>query len=108
MTHSAVLELPALILNRNWTPIQTSTVRDAIGLVAKGSALIIDPLTYQTHDLHSWADVARIRLERAGPESGAPGDLGPVPGPPLDLPLDPPHDPPLDLSLAPPVDPPGE
>ncbi len=60
------LERPALVLNRNWTAIQTTSVKDAIGLVAKGSALIIEPATYQTHDLTSWNDVSRSRARVGG------------------------------------------
>ena len=36
-----------------------SDVREAIGLVAKGAALILEPETYRTHDLRSWDDVSR-------------------------------------------------
>jgi 5-methylcytosine-specific restriction endonuclease McrA len=65
MNRHALLEKPALVLNRNWTPIQVTSVREAISLVAKGSALIIEPETYETHDLRTWNDVsqAKVRLE---------------------------------------------
>ena len=56
-----VLERPALVLNRNWIAIQTTTVKEAIGLVAKGSARIIEPETYATHDLVTWDDVSRAK-----------------------------------------------
>ena len=61
MTTAAVLQRPALVLNRHWAPITTTTVQTAISLVAKGSALIIEPGTFQTHDLRSWNDVSRAR-----------------------------------------------
>ena len=54
-----ILGRPVLVLNRRWDAIRTSTVRDAIGLVAKGSAFVIDPKTYERHDLLSWNDVSR-------------------------------------------------
>jgi len=60
MTH-AVLERPALVLNRAWAPIQVTSVREALGLVAKGAALIIEPETYRTHDLRTWNDVSRAK-----------------------------------------------
>lgn len=65
MSTLAVLERPALVLNRHWSPIQTTTVREAIGLIVKGAALVIEPGTFRTHDLESWNDVsrARVRLE---------------------------------------------
>ncbi|HTF56543.1 MAG TPA: hypothetical protein VK661_04735, partial [Planctomycetota bacterium] len=56
-----VLERPALVLNRNWIAIQTTTVKEAIGLVAKGSARIIEPETFATHDLAGWDDVSRAK-----------------------------------------------
>jgi 5-methylcytosine-specific restriction endonuclease McrA len=65
MTH-AVLERPALVLNRAWVPIQVTTVREAIGLVAKGSALVVEPETYRSHDLRSWDDASRARTALDG------------------------------------------
>jgi 5-methylcytosine-specific restriction endonuclease McrA len=50
---------PVLVLNKRWDPIQTKSVRDAIGLVAKGSAFVLDPKTYERHDLLSWNDVSK-------------------------------------------------
>ena len=43
MNAAAVLNRQTLVLNRRWVPIQICTVREAIGLVAKGSSKIIDP-----------------------------------------------------------------
>jgi len=75
-----VLDRPALVLNRNWVAIQTTTVKEAIGLVAKGSARIIEPESFAAHDLETWNDVSRAkarfgdavirsaRLELAPPE----------------------------------------
>jgi 5-methylcytosine-specific restriction endonuclease McrA len=60
-TRQTLLERPALVLNRAWAPIQVTSVREAISLVAKGSALIIEPGTFQTHDLKTWNDVSRAR-----------------------------------------------
>jgi 5-methylcytosine-specific restriction endonuclease McrA len=63
MTRLTLLERPALVLNRAWVPIQVTSVREAISLVAKGSALIIEPETYQTHDLRTWNDVSRAKVQ---------------------------------------------
>ncbi len=57
----AALGRPVLTLNKNWTPVTVTTVKEAIGLVAKGSARILDPETFQAHDLLSWDDVSRSR-----------------------------------------------
>jgi 5-methylcytosine-specific restriction endonuclease McrA len=56
-----LLDRPALVLNRHWAPIQMTTAREAIGLVAKGSARIIEPGTFQAHDLFSWGDVSKAK-----------------------------------------------
>lgn len=53
------LDRSVLILNRRWDPIQTTSVKDAIGLVAKGSAFVIDPATFERHDLLSWGEVSK-------------------------------------------------
>lgn len=55
------LELPVLVLNRRWEPIHLSSVREAIGLVAKGSAMIIEPGSCETHHLLSWNDVSKAK-----------------------------------------------
>ncbi len=60
-----LLERPALVLNRLWAPIRTAPVREAIGLVAKGSARVIEPGTFATHDLRSWNDVSRAQAALA-------------------------------------------
>ena len=62
MTAEQVLQRPTLVLNRRWTPIRTTPVQDAIGLVAKGTAVIIEPDSFEIHDLASWNDVSRARI----------------------------------------------
>lgn len=63
MLAAKALESPVLTLNRNWQPIQTRSVREAIGLVAKGSAFVIDPVTFERHDLLSWNDVSKAKVK---------------------------------------------
>jgi 5-methylcytosine-specific restriction endonuclease McrA len=58
---NAALEMSALVLNKRWTPVRIAPVREVIGLVAKGSAIIIEPGSFQTHDLVSWNDVSKAR-----------------------------------------------
>lgn len=62
MSSDFVLQRPALVLNRRWMPIRTAPVQDALGLVAKGAALILEPESFATHDLASWHDVSRAML----------------------------------------------
>jgi len=63
MTAAAkVLERPVLVLNKHWHPLRVTTVQDAIGLVAKGHALIIDASdNFATHELLSWNDVSKAK-----------------------------------------------
>lgn len=56
-----LLSRPVLTLNKRWVPIHTCSVKEAIGLVAKGSAKIIEPGTFETHDLMTWNDVSRAK-----------------------------------------------
>jgi 5-methylcytosine-specific restriction endonuclease McrA len=53
------LDRAVLVLNRHWNPVQTASVKDAIGLVAKGSAFVIDPATFERHDLISWGEASK-------------------------------------------------
>jgi len=62
MNAEHLLQRPTLVLNRRWTPIRTAPVQDCIGLVAKGTAMIIEPDSFETHDLLSWNDVSRARV----------------------------------------------
>lgn len=67
MTNGAlILQRPALVLNSRWAPIRTTTIREAICLVVKESARIIEPDTYRVHDLRSWSDVSRVRARVEG------------------------------------------
>jgi len=62
MGAATVLDRPTLVLNKNWQPLHATTVKEAIALVAKGSARIIESGTYQPHDLMSWADVSKAKI----------------------------------------------
>ncbi len=64
--NAAVLDRPVLALNRRWLPVRTTRAADAIALVAKGSAVILDPETFQEHTLHTWADVSAAKAFFAG------------------------------------------
>jgi 5-methylcytosine-specific restriction endonuclease McrA len=56
-----VLDERTLVLNRHWTPIRTTTVRDALCLLFKGAARAIEPATCEAHDFRSWAQLAAER-----------------------------------------------
>src|SRR3970282_1928414 len=61
------LSSQALVLNSRWQPLHITSVKDAIALIAKGSAKVIDPDTFQAYDLLSWADASRAREKYEGP-----------------------------------------
>lgn len=45
---------PTLVLNRNWVPIGTTPVRQAMVLIVRSAARAIDPATYAVLDLETW------------------------------------------------------
>ena len=55
---TAVLDLPVLVLNKNWTPVRITTVMKAIGKIYEGRAKVICPDDYQIYDYASWAELA--------------------------------------------------
>ncbi len=63
MSAQAVLNRLTLVLNRRWEPLHLASVREAICLVAKGSARVIDPKTFEAHDLRTWEDVSRAKAK---------------------------------------------
>jgi len=52
------LEEPTLVLNRSWVAVSTTTVREAVSMVYRGVARVIQPETYQVHTFASWADLS--------------------------------------------------
>ena len=69
-----MLEDRALVLNRSWTAISTTSVRRAVVLLVRGAAGVVHPTTYQLHSWEQWLEQSRFEL---GAESL--GD-GPQPG----------------------------
>ena len=52
-----MLDDTALVLNRSWVPIGTTSVRDAIVMLYRESARVILPEDYSVHDFDSWASL---------------------------------------------------
>jgi 5-methylcytosine-specific restriction endonuclease McrA len=52
-----MLSEPALVLNRNWYPIGTTTVRDAICMIYRDAARALDPADCSVHDFDSWTSL---------------------------------------------------
>jgi 5-methylcytosine-specific restriction endonuclease McrA len=50
-----------LVLNRSWTAISTTTVRNALGLLYRDVARAVCTETFTPHDFHSWAELSRAR-----------------------------------------------
>ena len=72
-----VLNESTLVLNRNWIPVDITTVLNALRKLYEGSARAILPEDYSTHDFDSWSKLAvaggqpvvrTARLELALPE----------------------------------------
>jgi len=50
-----MIDRPTLVLNRNWQPVNVSTVSRALTLMWNESARAIDPVDLQTYDWKDWA-----------------------------------------------------
>ena len=61
---SAVLNRPALVLNRNWQPVGIATVARALLKVFNDTARVVDPVDYQ---VYTWDDWAAIRAAEDEP-----------------------------------------
>jgi 5-methylcytosine-specific restriction endonuclease McrA len=59
-----VLDERALVLNRSWTPISTTSVRRAIVLVVRGAAGVVHPDTYA---VQTWSDWVAEQLPEGHP-----------------------------------------
>lgn len=51
---ATVLSNKVLVLNKNWMPINVTTVFDAVCKAVQGSALLVDPETYAVYEFESW------------------------------------------------------
>ncbi len=56
-----VLELPTLVLNRQWQPVHVTTVARSLILLWNDAARVVDPEEYR---LLSWSDWAERRADR--------------------------------------------
>jgi 5-methylcytosine-specific restriction endonuclease McrA len=52
---ATTLQRPTLVLNRNWQPVNVSTVARALVLLWNASARVVDPADFQTHDWDTWS-----------------------------------------------------
>lgn len=55
---TSMLQRPALVLNRNWQPVNVATVARALVLLWNEAARVVDPADYQ---LYTWTDWSRLR-----------------------------------------------
>jgi 5-methylcytosine-specific restriction endonuclease McrA len=56
-----ILDGRTLVLNRSWTAISTTSVRNAVGLVFRDVARVVCPETFTPHDFESWATLSNAR-----------------------------------------------
>jgi len=54
MTRKRMLNSPVLVLNKNWVPIGTTSVKDALVDISRGSAKGLCVETYQVFDWEGW------------------------------------------------------
>ncbi len=57
----SVLDQRALVLNRSWVAIDTTTVRRALVWIYRGIARAVNPETYEAHDFEAWSDLSVVR-----------------------------------------------
>lgn len=55
------LDRPVLVLNSGWDPIRVATVREAILLLVRHAARVVDPETQWPHLLDEWLEIPRNR-----------------------------------------------
>ena len=53
----------ALVLNRSWSAITTTTVRHAVVLAYRQVAQIICPDTFRAYDFEDWAQLSAFKRE---------------------------------------------
>ena len=54
---AAVLKRSVLILNTSWIPVNVRNVVKSLTMVCKGTAKIVDPVTYQLYDWEQWLEL---------------------------------------------------
>jgi 5-methylcytosine-specific restriction endonuclease McrA len=62
------VQKPALILNRGWLVIGTTTVRQALVLLVRGAARVINPSDYEVFELDDWLMRSMERSEELARE----------------------------------------
>ncbi len=60
---SDALAAPTLVLNRNWVPVDVTTVRRALVLLFRRVARVVKPEDFSDHDFTSWAGMGVSRGE---------------------------------------------
>jgi 5-methylcytosine-specific restriction endonuclease McrA len=59
------LNRPALVLNRNWQPVNVAPVARALVLLFNESARVVDPADYQTYTWEEWSKLRPREDERS-------------------------------------------
>ena len=52
---ASILQNPTLVLNRNWQPVNITSVARSMSMVFAGVAKVVDPVSYQLFDWDDWA-----------------------------------------------------
>jgi 5-methylcytosine-specific restriction endonuclease McrA len=65
MATQSTIFLPALVLNKGWTPITITPVKKAIAKTMLGLAKILDPETYELYTFEEWMELPVVEGQRA-------------------------------------------
>ena len=60
-----VLELPTLVLNRNWQPVHVTTVVRALVMLWNETAKAVEPDEYRLYDWADWSELEPWTAARA-------------------------------------------
>ena len=83
-----MLERPALVLNRNWQPVNVATVARSLVMLWNESARVVDPHDYQQYTWADWSQLVprageMVGLARQTPTAQAKSPVGGRQQPPL-------------------------
>jgi 5-methylcytosine-specific restriction endonuclease McrA len=59
-----ILNQPALVLNRNWQPVNVAPVARALVLVWNDAAKVVDPANFQLYTWEGWSQLSPLDGER--------------------------------------------
>jgi len=68
-----VLDLPTLVLNRNWQPVHVTTVVRALVMLWNETAKAVEPEEYRLYDWAAWSELEPLHGSPCVRPTGASG-----------------------------------